>query len=185
MGLATHRDAHPERYPVRQIWVQVPLASPAAEQRQYRADAEAEKADAGDPWLWWDRLRNATCTESRLGVCLRVGADLPESRCLDRWMGEPVKCVMLAADVFISNKVSWGHEPVRESYMHRRCSQGRRGGILNKGVCVGWLPKLPSALSSHNETQQELLSHRYVIMLIVNYLCSTFVWNSCFLIEWN
>ena len=105
--------------PPRQIWVQVPLISPAATQRQYRSDLPTSPAPEkstdveDDPWLWWDRLRNATGTEARLGVCLQVGADLPESRRLDRWMGEPVKCVMLSADVFINNKVgrcgeAWG-----------------------------------------------------------------------------
>ena len=100
--------------------MQVPLTSPAAAQRQYRSDLSdpptppapgkppAAAAEEEDPWLWWDRLRNATGTESRLGVCLQVGADLPESRRLDRWIGEPIKCVMLSADVFISNKVRWG-----------------------------------------------------------------------------
>ena len=90
--------------------MQVPLTSPSLTQRHYLSDppSSPEKrspAPDDDPWPWWDRLRNATGTESRLGVCLQVGADLPESRCLDRWMGEPIKCVLLSAEVFMSNKV--------------------------------------------------------------------------------
>ncbi|XP_043200596.1 protein arginine N-methyltransferase 5-like [Amphibalanus amphitrite] len=130
-----------------QIWVQVPLTSPAAAQRQYRSDLPSEPDSApeelDDPWLWWDRLRNATGTESRLGVCLQVGADLPDARRLDRWMGEPVKCVMLSADVFISNKKGFpvltrAHQELMKSLMRLNCQFVVTGANRHQHVKHYW-----------------------------------------------
>ncbi|XP_037077517.1 protein arginine N-methyltransferase 5-like isoform X2 [Pollicipes pollicipes] len=146
MNLARHLYSRVVNSCSYQIWVQVPLRSPAAVQRQYRSDmpeGEADEPERDDTWLWWDRLRNATGTEARLGVCLQVGADLPESRCLDRWMGEPIKCVMLPADVFITNKKGFpvltrAHQELMKCMMRLNCQFVVTGANRHQHVKHYW-----------------------------------------------
>lgn len=46
---------------------------------------------AADPWEWWSQLRFLCHHNSRLGVVLELGADLPSTEDLQRWRGEPLK----------------------------------------------------------------------------------------------
>lgn len=46
---------------------------------------------AADPWEWWNQMRFLCHHNSRLGVVLELGADLPATEDLQRWRGEPLK----------------------------------------------------------------------------------------------
>jgi len=60
--------------------------------------------DSGDTWKWWNTLRGSANTEKKLNVALVVGRDPPEPHVLDRWLGEPVKALILNTQLFVANK---------------------------------------------------------------------------------
>ena len=112
------------------LWVRVPLVDPAVEAaeaatmdsddaggsealvRRRRPDPEslASAVDActrrrvHDPFEAWAGLRAACEGHPQLGVCLHVGASLPGDDALARWIGEPVRAIVVAEDAFTTNK---------------------------------------------------------------------------------
>mmetsp|Transcript_10725 Transcript_10725/g.25357 ORF Transcript_10725/g.25357 Transcript_10725/m.25357 type:complete len:608 (+) Transcript_10725:44-1867(+) len=58
-----------------------------------------------DGWASWNSLRLLCDQNPRLQVCLELTADLPETdQELMRWLAEPVRSVIVPADVFLTNK---------------------------------------------------------------------------------
>ena len=53
----------------------------------------------------WDTFRTLCEHNKKLGVALEVTADLPSPVELERWMGEPIKCLFLPTEIFLTNKV--------------------------------------------------------------------------------
>ncbi|XP_015598235.1 protein arginine N-methyltransferase 5 isoform X2 [Cephus cinctus] len=84
-----------------QVWVQVPMENPAKQAYTYRDD---EEHSLESPWEWWNSFRTVCDFERKIGVALIVSHDLPESEEIDRWLGEPVKCLIFPTTLFISNK---------------------------------------------------------------------------------
>ncbi|XP_064466577.1 protein arginine N-methyltransferase 5-like isoform X2 [Ornithodoros turicata] len=94
-----------------QAWVLVPMESPVDACHRYYASTDEmchNEDDDGtprdDPWEWWNTFRNLCGTEKRLGVALRMSADLPSESSLRRWLGEPVRCVVIPTSLFMTNK---------------------------------------------------------------------------------
>jgi protein arginine N-methyltransferase 5 len=114
------------------LWVRVPLVDPAVEAAEAAA-ATMDSDDAGgsealvrrrrpdpeslasavdactrrrvhDPFEAWAGLRAACEGHPQLGVCLHVGASLPGDDALARWIGEPVRAIVVAEDAFTTNK---------------------------------------------------------------------------------
>eukprot|EP00798_Chlamydomonas_sp_ICE-L_P014068 gene14068-20013_t len=59
---------------------------------------------AADSWETWHQFRALTDFHPLLGCVLRLGQHLPPHSMLDRWMGEPVKALILPTDLFTLNK---------------------------------------------------------------------------------
>jgi protein arginine N-methyltransferase 5 len=57
-----------------------------------------------DPWDWWDRFRSNSNTEKRLNLALVLDGDVPDQQRLKRWLGEPIKCLVIATSLFLVNK---------------------------------------------------------------------------------
>ena len=58
-----------------------------------------------DGWNSWNDLRLLCDQNPRLQVCLEFTADLPETDLeLQRWLGEPVRSVIIPSDAFLTNK---------------------------------------------------------------------------------
>ena len=57
-----------------------------------------------DTWEWWDVFRGCANTEKRLFLALSVDKDLPDELRLERWLGEPVKALILSTGLFLTNK---------------------------------------------------------------------------------
>jgi len=65
----------------------------------------ASKEDDGDTWQWWNTLRGSSNTEKRLFLALVVDkAQPPDETLLNRWLGEPVKALILSTSLFLPNK---------------------------------------------------------------------------------
>ena len=116
------------------LWVRVPLVDPAVEAAEAAAafdgsrrrarvitrraqlaqlahpESLASAVDActrrriHDPFEAWAFLRAACEGHPQLGVCLHVGASLPSDGELARWIGEPVRAIVVAEDAFTTNK---------------------------------------------------------------------------------
>lgn len=52
----------------------------------------------------WNCFRSIGNSDSKLGVALEITADLPSDTCITRWLGEPVKCLIISTEIFITNK---------------------------------------------------------------------------------
>ncbi|KAL0277779.1 UNVERIFIED_CONTAM: hypothetical protein PYX00_004944 [Menopon gallinae] len=89
-----------------QIWIQVPMVAPKVRASFWRSDYEEnEKCDADEStWEWWNKFRSLCSFEKRIGIVLEVSADLPSQQELDRWCGEPVKCLLLSTSIFLTNR---------------------------------------------------------------------------------
>ncbi|KAJ9525988.1 hypothetical protein QJQ45_009372 [Haematococcus lacustris] len=58
----------------------------------------------GDGWESWHRLRTLADYDNLLGAVLQLESELPPQAQLQRWLGEPVKAVLLPTRVFTANK---------------------------------------------------------------------------------
>lgn len=96
------------------VWIALPMEWPGVQSARHLCQASGDKADdlsdteepSGDqePWEWWNLLRNISGTDKRIGVALRLSADLPSEKCLRRWLGEPVRCLIVPTSLFTTNK---------------------------------------------------------------------------------
>ncbi len=99
------------------LWVKLPLAGGSSgggssgggrgQQQRAASDgdaAEAEQPGARDPWDDWQQLF-ALCERSNLlGAVLEVQPDLPPVPLVRRWLGQPLKALLLPTAVFTTNK---------------------------------------------------------------------------------
>ncbi|CAH0383631.1 unnamed protein product [Bemisia tabaci] len=86
-----------------QIWIQVPLVSPAVTANSYRSNPE-EMSPVTDTWHWWNNFRSLCNSEKKLGLVLEVSYENPPAEEINRWLGEPVKALVVPTDIFLTNK---------------------------------------------------------------------------------
>ncbi|KYQ48785.1 Protein arginine N-methyltransferase 5 [Trachymyrmex zeteki] len=84
-----------------QVWIQVPMENPIRQTYSYRTEDYSEDEN---PWEWWNSFRVICDYNKKLGVSLIVSHDLPEEEEVDRWLGEPVRCLILPTTLFLTNK---------------------------------------------------------------------------------
>ncbi|XP_049887187.1 protein arginine N-methyltransferase 5 [Pectinophora gossypiella] len=104
------------------IWVHVPMVCP----RTYRETPEGgDNEDAyNDTWHWWSRFHELMDWDKRAGVVLELSADLPSEEIVQRWLGEPIKAVIVPTSIFHNNKkgfpvLSKAHQHVVVSMVER------------------------------------------------------------------
>ncbi|XP_076622619.1 protein arginine N-methyltransferase 5 [Colletes latitarsis] len=84
-----------------QVWIQIPMENPIIQAYSYR---EQECNSVESPWEWWNAFRAICDYNRKLGVVLLVSHDLPEQEEIDRWLGEPVRCLIIPTTLFITNR---------------------------------------------------------------------------------
>lgn len=57
-----------------------------------------------ETWYWWSKFHERLEWDKRVGVVLELSADLPSQQVIDRWLGEPVKAIVIPTHLFTSNK---------------------------------------------------------------------------------
>jgi len=82
-----------------QVWVQVPMSVPNC--NTYAKDPIPEQ---DSPWHWWNRFRLMGNMTSKLSLCLEIGETSPGEQEILRWMGEPIKTILLHTSTFLTNK---------------------------------------------------------------------------------
>ncbi|XP_066254290.1 protein arginine N-methyltransferase 5 [Euwallacea similis] len=80
------------------IWVQIPLVHISRDNPM----GEIEH----DTWDWWNEFRTYCDYDKRVGLVLEIPdvKHLPSAEELDRWVGEPVKALVLKASYFLINQ---------------------------------------------------------------------------------
>lgn len=68
------------------------------------SNAENENEAWNEPWLWWTKFHERMGWDKRIGVVIELSADLPSQEVLNRWLGEPIKAVIIPTSLFMSNK---------------------------------------------------------------------------------
>ncbi|XP_043285900.1 protein arginine N-methyltransferase 5 isoform X2 [Venturia canescens] len=96
-----------------QVWVQVPMENPAKRALSYRG---VENAEVESTWEWWNSFRSLCDFDKKLGLTLIVSEDLPEMEEIDRWLSEPVQCLVLPTTLFITNKK--GYPVLSKAHQH-------------------------------------------------------------------
>lgn len=87
-----------------QVWLQVPMENPVKRVAFYRDEENLSEITAESPWEWWNAFRVICDFDRKLGVALIVSNDLPEEEEISRWLGEPIKCLILPTTLFMSNR---------------------------------------------------------------------------------
>ncbi|XP_012285156.1 protein arginine N-methyltransferase 5 [Orussus abietinus] len=101
-----------------QVWIQVPMENPF---KQVQTHRDQDEVLVESPWEWWNAFRMVCDFDRKLGVALLVSHDLPEQEEIDRWLGEPVRCLVLPTSLFISNRkgypvLSKGHQALVKKF---------------------------------------------------------------------
>ncbi|CAH1396442.1 unnamed protein product [Nezara viridula] len=86
-----------------QLWFEVPMESPKSKTALFRSDV-AEDEEEDDPWDWWCEMRHMTSSDRRLGLALLLATDLPSQEVQNRWLGEPIKAVIIPTSIFLTNR---------------------------------------------------------------------------------
>jgi protein arginine N-methyltransferase 5 len=98
------------------VWVRVPLVS-----REVMVASAAPGVPATDPlstpppspldnrcrsstWEAWNNLRSACNHHPSINVVLEMTADLPHPEDLSRWIGEPIKSIIIPTKIFLTNQ---------------------------------------------------------------------------------
>lgn len=84
------------------VWLHLPMISPKTESSQF--EREVKEEDTDDTWHWWNNFRSTANFEKKLSLALELTADLPDSVDIDRWLGEPIKCLVVPTHLFMTNK---------------------------------------------------------------------------------
>lgn len=52
----------------------------------------------------WHEFRTLCDSQRRINVVLELSTNLPDEEVLERWLAEPIKCVMVSTNLFLTNK---------------------------------------------------------------------------------
>ncbi|KAF9417892.1 Protein arginine N-methyltransferase 5 [Podila epigama] len=80
----------------------------------------AEESQGMKSWERWNSLRNMAGSGSKLGIALELSGALPTDAVLDRWFAEPVKCIILPEDIFLTNNKGYPVLSKRHQHVVRK-----------------------------------------------------------------
>lgn len=124
-----------------QLWLRIPLSLYGASQTP---ESGTTNNDSNmDSWSIWNRIRLMCDHNERLSPALEVTADLPEDDAsLDRWLGEPVKALIVPTSLFLTSEGSG------EPYLPQR-----HRSFIAKLICLR--PHIIITGTSHHNRHQE------------------------------
>ncbi|XP_045761117.1 protein arginine N-methyltransferase 5 [Maniola jurtina] len=85
------------------IWACVPMIC----QRTVKANKSEENDNVevwNEPWYWWTMFHERMNWDKRIGLVVEIPADLPPQDVLKRWLGEPIKAIIVPTSLFHKNK---------------------------------------------------------------------------------
>jgi len=107
------------------VWMRLPMISAEMTSKQFERNSEEAIEDDGDTWSWWNTFRCVANFERKLSLALELTADLPDDSTLERWLGEPIKCLVIPTHLFQTNKkgfpvLSKAHQSVINKFIHQK-----------------------------------------------------------------
>lgn len=63
-----------------------------------------EEPTWNETWQWWSNFHERLEWDKRVGVVLELSADIPPEDVVKRWLGEPVKAIVVPTTLFHNNK---------------------------------------------------------------------------------
>lgn len=65
-----------------------------------------DTAMTASTWRWWDTVRTLCGYKSNLGILLEIrgSEDMTPESFENRWMGEPVRGILVSTEAFLRNK---------------------------------------------------------------------------------
>lgn len=102
-----------------QLWIQLPMVHPSNFSPICNDD---EKQDS---WEWWNNLRTYCHYDKHMCLALELPEikNLPQLHEIDRWIGEPVKVLIISTTLFLTNQhkqpvLSKLHQEVIQKFMN-------------------------------------------------------------------
>ncbi|XP_042904254.1 protein arginine N-methyltransferase 5 isoform X2 [Parasteatoda tepidariorum] len=101
------------------VWVYVPMRSAADESKVFfnnvtngdgdskLKDLEDSNESTTDTWEWWNTFRSVCGTDKKIGLVLELSENLPTYCEIERWLGEPVRCIFIKTSCFTLNKKNY------------------------------------------------------------------------------
>lgn len=89
-----------------QIWVELPMVDIGIGCEALCSDSKYELT-TGDPWEHWNKFRILLNYDKKIGVVLEVPVDVPDDDVVERWLGEPIKCLMISTLIFLTNHAGY------------------------------------------------------------------------------
>ncbi|KAH8232850.1 hypothetical protein KR026_001038 [Drosophila bipectinata] len=100
-----------DTFPLGNWFIQVPITNPELATFEHRKDAtekEISKAEANDPWHWWNELRLAVKQNSKVKVVVELNdSDRPDKETVRRWLGEPIEAIIIPSSLFVRNRANY------------------------------------------------------------------------------
>lgn len=83
-----------------QIWIQLPMIHPS------KFSPICDENEKEDSWEWWNNLRTHCYYSKQLCLALELPdtKNLPSTNEIDRWIGEPVKVLIISTTLFLTNQ---------------------------------------------------------------------------------
>ncbi|CAG9110514.1 unnamed protein product [Plutella xylostella] len=86
------------------IWARIPMVCNRTYQNCQSQGKEESEEPWEEPWQWWSMFHERMEWDKRVGVVLELSGDLPPEPLLKRWLGEPVRAVIVPTSIFHNNK---------------------------------------------------------------------------------
>ncbi|XP_073431544.1 protein arginine N-methyltransferase 5 [Dendrobates tinctorius] len=92
------------------FWMRVPLMASndlredLIENEQTQDSDSENNVEEEKTWIWWHNFRTLCDYNKKIALAIEVGADLPSTNVIDRWLGEPIKAAVLPTSIFLTNK---------------------------------------------------------------------------------
>lgn len=66
------------------------------------------KAEANDPWTWWNNLRLAVDHHPKVKVVIELNdSDRPSRETVRRWLGENIEAIIIPSSLFVRNRSNY------------------------------------------------------------------------------
>ncbi len=119
-------------------------------------------------WRIWTKMRTLCEESSKLHLALELTDDLPSEEVINRWYGEPVRCIVLPTSIFLTNKngfpvLSKAHQKIVAKFSQLRVDFIIQG--TNRHQNKGY------------EKYVEYINYLYKVRKLINYFWHHFSFN--------